>query len=336
MLYQSSKGAVEIDTMPLPYASNALAKLRRSEPKRSAEIDALQAHVDKLAAEASNDDDANPRAVIGGNQPPEPIGFGKIEARLAAEHEVLTESRASVEAHVGDLITEAKNWADGEAIADQAQADAVGRLRGMLLQALTLVDDVATKEKKPHNDAINEIASWQNGFTAKGLKKTPDGSLTRALTAVNNLGAVWLRKLDDDKRAREKLAADAALKAAQEAAAAREEASESSDLAVIDRAEDALANAMTLIGAAKSVAKEKVQAGGGDGVRAMSLRSVWRAEIEDKPDAWARAYGHFKQDPEFRADFHALIQRWADRAVRIEATRVRGVPGFNFIEDKVV
>lgn len=336
MLYQSSKGAVEIDTMPFTYANNALNKLRREAPTRTAEIEALQAHIDKLEAAASNDDE-NPRAVIGGNQPPEAIsGFDKIEARLAEQADSLT-GRAAIETHVGDLLSEAGNWADGVPLVDQGQADAVGRLHRQLQQAVGLVDAEATKEKKPHNDAITEIATWQNAFTAKeGLKTIKPGSLTKAIKATGNLSAGWLRKLDDEKRAREKEAADAALAAAQEAAAAREEAKESTDLAVIDRAVDKLAVAMDLIGAAKNVSKEKVQAGGGDGFRAMSLRTVHKAVIEDAPDAWARAYGFFKQDPEFVAEFKGLIQKWADRACRNEATRVRGVPGFTMTEEKVV
>jgi hypothetical protein len=36
------------------------------------------------------------------------------------------------------------------------------------------------------------------------------------------------------------------------------------------------------------------------------------------------------------AEFHGLIQRWATRDARIEATRVRGIPGFNIREEKVV
>ena len=64
MMYQSSKGPVEIDTMPLSYAKNALNKLRRTEPERTAEIEALDAHVTKLAA-AATEESLNPRAVIG-------------------------------------------------------------------------------------------------------------------------------------------------------------------------------------------------------------------------------------------------------------------------------
>lgn len=320
MLYQSSKGAVEIDAMPLPYAKNALNKLLRGEPDRVAEIGALQAHVDKLVAA---DGDVNPRVVIGSNNPP--------------EDQVTTfEGRSAIEAHVSDLLTEASNWGDGVAIIDQTQADAVGRLHRLLQQASSLVDDAAAKEKLPHNEALGEIAAWQNGFTAKGLKRTPDGSLTKALMATGNLSAAWLRKMDEERTAREKAAADAAREAAQEAIAAHAQAKESTDLAVIDRADDALALAESLIREAKGVAKEKVHSGGGDGLRALGLRSVWSAHIADGEGNWALAYAHFKQDPEFMAEFHALIQKWADRACRIEATRVRGVPGFNFLEDKVI
>lgn len=324
MLYQSSKGAVEIDKMPLTYAANALSKLKRTDPERTAEIDALKAHVDKLMDGA---DDANPRIVIGGNNPPE---------ELVDPPAPKLEGRKAIETHVADMLSEAKNWADGVEIINQGQADAVGRLHRQLQQAAGLVDEAATKEKKPHNDAITEIATWQNGFTAKGLKKTPDGSLTKAIGATGNLSAAWLRKMDDERREREKVTADAANKAAQEAIAARQEARTSTDLEVIDRADDALALAESLIREAKGVANERVMVGGGDGSRALSLRSVWRAEVSAKDGGWGSAYGFFKQDAEFMAEFHALIQKWADRAVRTEATRLRGVPGFNFIEEKVV
>lgn len=46
--YASSKGAVEIATMPRTYAFNALSKLERDEPHRIEEIEALRAHVVRL------------------------------------------------------------------------------------------------------------------------------------------------------------------------------------------------------------------------------------------------------------------------------------------------
>jgi hypothetical protein len=339
MLYKSSKGEREISEMPLPYAKNALGKLLRDEPGRTAEIDALQAHVDTLTAQAEAEGE-NPRAVLGGNNPPEAMTeIDRIEVRGKEIAEVAKgdepNGREAVETHVSDLLTEAANWADGVALIDQAQADAVGRLHRMLQEAAGLVDDAATKEKKPLNEAIAEIAAWQNGYTAKGLKKTPDGKLTKALSATGNLSAGWLRKMDAERIEREKIAAELAHKAAQEAVALREEAKVTTDIAVMDRAEDAIADAKNLLSIAEGFGKDRVRLGGGDGFRAMTLRSTWSAHIDPKLGGWGAAYAHYKTDPDFMAEFHALIQRWADRDCRTEASRLRGVPGFNFIEQKV-
>lgn len=326
MMYQSSKGPVEISSMPLSYAKNAMNKLLRTEPERTVEIEALQTHVAKLEAEATEKNLAgepeNPRAVIGGNNPPEETLAPALEGR------------AAIDDHVADLLTEAKNWADGVAIESQDQADAVGRLHRMLQQAATLVDKAAADEKRPLNDAIAEIAAWQNAYTAKNLKKTPDGSLTKAILATGNLGTAWLVKLDEDRKKREQAAAAEALAAAQEAIAAREEAKASTDLEAMDRADDAIASAEALLRGAKSVAKEKVHAGGGDGFRAMHLRSVWRAESTGEEKCWNKALSHYIAVPEFKVELMALIQKWADRDALNEAARARGVPGFRFVEER--
>lgn len=314
MQYQSSKGAVEISTMPLSYAKNAMNKLMRTEPERTEEIDALKAHVSALEAEAI-ENNLNPRAVVGDNNPPPDEAPPKLDGR------------AAIEAHAADLLTEAKNWADGVAIETQDQANAVGRLHRMLQQAANAVDTAAADEKKPLNDAINEIATWQNAFTAKGLKKTPDGSLTKALQATGNLTSAWLRKQDDERREREKEIADKALAAAQEAITARAEAKESTDLEVIDRAEDALADAEALLREAKGVAKERVHSGGGDGFRAMSLRSYWSAEVTDNK---AAILHYMKTRPEA---FILLVQELASADAQNEATRIT-IPGVRFIEDR--
>lgn len=317
MLYQSSKGAVEISTMPLSYAKNALNKLLRTEPERDAEIEALDKHVRALSADAEAANLAppadNPRAVIGGNNPPPDESAPQIEGRKA------------IDTHVADLLDEVRGCC--LVIETEEQADVVAKLHRDLQKAVKLVDTTAANEKKPHNDAIDEIAAWQNGFTAKGLKKTPDGSLTKALLATNNLSSAWLRKQDEDRRAREQAAADAARAAAQEAIAARAEAIDSSDLDVIERADDALAEAESLIKAAKGVAKEKVQAGGGDGVRALALRSFWSAEITDSRAALLHYIGTH------RDQFDALVQQLADADARNEATR-RAIPGVKFNEER--
>lgn len=321
MMYKSSKGEVEIATMPLRYAANALNKLQRDEPHRAAEIEALEAHVASLDQDG---EPSNPRAVIGDNNPPEEIPVVTLTGRDA------------IDTHVADLMIEAANWGDGVAVLTQEQADAVGRLHRMLQQAVDLVDKQADKEKRPLNDAVNEIATWQNGYTAKKLKTKPDGKLTKAIAVTGNLAAAWLRKLEDERIERERIAADKARESAREAISLHEEAKDTTDLNVIDRAEDALSEAKALLRQAEGVSKEKVRVGGGDGLRAMSLRSVWSARPTGEPGCWGLAYAHYKTNAEFMAEFHALIQRWADRDCRIEATRLLGVPGFNFIEEKVV
>lgn len=334
-MYLSSKGAVPIATMPFPYATNALKKLNRESPERIEEIKALTEHIAKLEAEGPD----NSRAVVGDNQPPADTktGFDRFEDRAKAMEAGAPKisGREAIDAHVSDLLTEAVNWADGVAIENDGQAAEVGKLYRSLQQAADLVKDNAAAEKKPHNDAVTEIQSWNNSYVAKGLKGTPDGALTKAIAATGRLSTAWMTKQEDERKAREKIAADAALAAAKEAMALREEAKETTDIAVMDRAEDALAGAKALLRQADGVAKEKVWVDAGQGVRAVGLRSIWHADLVDGPNSWAQAYSHYKQNPEFMAEFHALIKRWADRDAKIEAHRFAGVPGFNFREEKV-
>lgn len=321
MLYKSSKGEVEIATMPLSYAKNALNKLLRTEPERGEEIEALDKHVRAMEAEAAAKalagDEHTPK--MGDNNPP-----ADDPAPAPAP-----KGRKAIETHVSDLIDQTKTCP--LTIEDENQAGYVARLHRDLQSAVGLVKDNATTEKKPHNDAVAEIQKWQNGFVASGLKGTPDGSLTKALLATSNLSGAWLRKQDEERKARENAAAEAARAAAQEAIAAREEAKTSTDVEVIDRADNALAEAKALIGLADRTAKEKPRAGGGEGYRALGLRSVFTAQVEN----YALAYGHYKLIPEFMDEFHALIQRWADRDARSEAARAKGVAGVAFVEQQV-
>ncbi|AIT81630.1 hypothetical protein [Novosphingobium pentaromativorans] len=320
--YNSSSGPKEIAKMPLSYAKNARNKLQRNEPERADEIEALTAHVDKLEAEATEKALAGEAPVRDGPAPKGDNGGPDLD-----EPAPLLKGRAAIDAHVDDLLSEASNWADGFVIANQDQADAVGRLMRQLQQAAKLVDDAAAEEKKPHNDAIAEIATWQNGYTSKGKKTIADGKLTKAILATGNMSTAWLNKLDDERRQREQEAAAAAAKAAQEAISAREEAKTSTDLAEMEKADDLLAGAEALIKQAKGVSKERVSAGGGEGVRALGLRSTWHAEITDQKAALLH---YLKAQPEA---FQSLIQELAERDARNEATR-RTIPGVKFIETK--
>src|SRR3546814_13753347 len=113
-MYQSSKGPVAIDTMALPYAKNALAKLQRddSQRHRTAEIGWLDQHIRKLEAEAPTEE---PNRGIGGkNTPP--------AARAAMSWE-------AIQATIDDLPTEARNWDAGAA--HHKRVTAASRKRGV-------------------------------------------------------------------------------------------------------------------------------------------------------------------------------------------------------------
>lgn len=316
MIYKSSSGDKEIATMPLSYALNAMRKLERTDPSRTDEISALKAHTDGLIAENKANTEPEAReAVIGDNGGP-------------ALEPVESEGRAAVEAHVDDLLTEASNWADGVALENQDQADAVGKLHRMLQEAVGMVDDRAAEEKKSLQEAVNEIAAWANGFVAKGLKKTPDGKLTKAILATSNLTSGWLQKQEAERKAKADALATEAAKAAQEAIAQRQEAKKSTDIAEMDKADDALETAKALIAQAEGASKEKVRATAGDGYRAITLRSVWSAEITDNK---AAIIHYMKAHPQAFID---LAQGLADKDARNEATR-RDIPGVKFTERKV-
>lgn len=327
MLYKSSKGDLEIATMPLRYASNALAKLKREEPTRAAEIEALEDH---CAALQLGGDDDNPRAVMGDNKPPEetPVtGFDKFEARAKAADDAVIEPKwDAVKIHMDDLLTEARNWADGDGIDTQDKADAVGKLRQLLQDAANLADTARFAEKAPFDKQVAEIQDRYNAYIAPMKNKTP-GSVSKAVTALGNLINGWLNKLDAEKKARE----DAARKIADEAAAkaleAHKAAAISTDLDAIDEATALMDAADNAARELRSVEREKVQVQGA--FRAVGLRSYWRAELIEGQGGVALK--HYAQTHPERVK--AFLQSLADQDV---VNGARAIPGFNIIEDKRV
>ena len=312
--YNSSKGPMPIAEMPLRYAANALNKLRRDEPSRTEEIDALAAHVATLETIVENvaRHDAE-SAPIGHNSPP------------PDEAPSLTGWEA-VKANLDDLLVEAANWADGVAIVNQAQADVVARLKQDLQAGANAADAARVEEKRPLDEQIDAIQSRYNAYIAPLKNKVP-GKVSKAVAALNNALTAWLRKLDDEKRERERIAAAEAAKAAQEALAARAEAKQSTDLVAMDQADDLLAQAETLLKQAKGVHAEKVQAGAGEGYRAQSLRSHWVAElVEGQGVETLRWYLKVKPDR-----VRAFLQSLADEDVRMG---IRSIPGVHIYDDK--
>lgn len=316
LMYNSSKGPVPIDSMVYSHAKAALAKLYRDEPHRTTEIGALEVHVQKLAA---NPPEAAP--VAGHNQPPEEVAPAKG-----------TMSWDAIKAHMDDLLTEAHNWADGEAIDNQAKADEIGKLRQQLQDAASLADEARVVEKKPHDDAAQKVQDRYNVYIAP-LKNKKPGSISSAVAALGSLLTPWLNKLEADKKARE----DAARKIAEDAQAvaieARRSAIGTGDLGAMTEADSLLDAAEEASKLLRNVENEKVQAKGEH--RAIGLRSKWIAKLRDGEGG--KALTHYARTQPDRV--RAFLQVLADEDVKAGTRPVDGespIPGVDIIEERVV
>lgn len=316
--YMGSKGAMEIAAMPRSYAANALAKLEREAPERRGEIAALRAHVaalDEAHAQslATGGADEGP-APAGHNMPPPDDEPAAVDAA----------SFDALKAHADDLLTEARNWADGAAIETDAQASEVARLIRALQKAGGLLDDARVAEKKPLDDQIAEIQDRYNALIA-GLKSknAKPGSITRAITALDAAAKRWLLAKEAEKRDREEAARKEAERLAEEARAAQQ-AADASDLVAMEAAVDALDAAMEAKREADRIAKESVTVKGADGSRAIGLRKTYRPVLTDQK---AAILYYMKERPE---QFLNLVNRLAETDVR---DGKRAIPGFDVIEE---
>ncbi len=313
MFYQSSKGPREIAKMPYPHALNALNRLHREEPERVAEIEALEAHVASLADKEPGEAE-NPRVVIGGNNPPEETPA------------VLPTTWGALKLHLDSLLDQVRGIT-GVEIASQDMADQTAKLLRDLQQAISAADDARTAEKAPHDEVIKEIQDRYNAYIAPIKNKAP-GTASKAEVALKNQIGAWLRKLDDDRRAKEDEARKIAEAAEAAALAAHVAARESDDLDEIDAAEDLIAAADNAARNLKSAenAKSNVKV---DGARAVHLRSVWKAErVEGEGGKSLKHYAGTQA-----ARIIDFIQILADEDVR---AGVRMIPGFIVKEERVV
>lgn len=309
MMYLSSKGAVPVATMPLRYASNALAKLRRESPERKEEIDAIAAHVAKLEA----DGEENPRAVIGGNNPPEETPTAVTPATWA-----------TLKIHMDDLLDLVRG-VTGVEIAEQAQADQIGKMLRDLQDAAKAADQARVAEKAPLDEAAKEIQDRYNEYIAPLKNKTP-GLVSKAEAALKNQIGAWLKKQDDARIERERAAKEAADKAASEALAAHQAAKTSDDLDQIDAAEELMAAAEAASIELRQIEKSKAQVKGD--FRAIGLRSIWKpVRIEGEG---GKALSHYARTQPQRVI--AFIEMLAAEDVK---AGIRSIPGFNIIEEKV-
>ena len=240
-------------------------------------------------------EDENPRAVMGGNQPP------------ADPFELLVKE-------LDDLFEEASNFCDGDPIASAEMADAITELHDKIHDCGKRAEELRKAEKKPLDDAIKEIQAKFHPLI--GDTKAGKGKVILGKAACNDLLTPWRNKVAAEKAA-------AAAKVAAEAAEAKRLADEAmqatrGNLAARVAAEEQLAHAAAL---EKTAKRETKAATTGTG-----LVTVWRAEIVDEEAAldWCFARAKF--------EFMALVQKNADEAVR---SGVRVIPGVRVYDEKV-
>lgn len=217
----------------------------------------------------------------------------------------------TVQQKIDDLYSEAKNWADGEAINSQEMHDALEALYNGLHEAGKEAEELRKAEKKPHDDAAAEVQKKWNPYV-----QAKRGKVDMGKAALGDLLAVWRRKEQEKKAAEAAAAAEQAARLEAEAQAAMR--ASAGNLQERERAEEVLAESKQ---AAKYARRSEKAATTGTG-----LRSVWLVSINDEGAALDWAY---EQNAE---EFRALAVSLAEARVR---SGVRSLPGFAIVEDKV-
>jgi hypothetical protein len=214
---------------------------------------------------------------------------------------------------IDDLLLEARNYLDGEPIANEEQAEAVSSLLNRLRRVAKDADEARKVEKKPHDDAAKAVQTKWTPIISKAELATS--------TAKQAL-APWLRQLEEQQRREAEVARQEADRIAQIAAEAHAKAS--GNLEAAEDAERLLKAAQGLQKEAARAEKQKAHAKGGE--RAVGLRSVWTPTITDS----CAALKHYRErNPE---GLKAWLVEQAEKDVRAGA---RSIPGFQVTEARV-
>lgn len=189
-------------------------------------------------------DDANPRAIMGANNPPpDPTQIGE-EATFDA-----------LSVHAQDLYLETGNFMDGAEIQNEGEAEAVE----LLVDAWkTFIEDctvIRDKLKAPHTSRVNAIQ--EQFYPLIGDTQKVTGIAIRAKKVLLQTKTKWANKLEAERAIEAKRLRDKAIEKARIASEAARDAS--GDLAATEAAEDLFRDAQTTMRAATQAEKPAVK-----------------------------------------------------------------------------
>jgi hypothetical protein len=214
---------------------------------------------------------------------------------------------------VDDLLLEARNYLDGDPIANEQQAEAVSSLLNRLRRVSKDADAARATEKKPHDDAAKAVqAKW------KPLIDKADLAATTAKQAL----APWLQQVEEKQRAEAEAARIEADRLAQVAREAREGASGN-----LEAAEDAERLLKVAAGAEKFAAQaDRARPLATGGERAIGLVDKFTPELTDS----CAALKHYR---EHQPD---ALKAWLlDQAEKDVRAGSRTIPGFTIHHERV-
>jgi hypothetical protein len=212
-----------------------------------------------------------------------------------------------------DLLLEARNYLDGEPIANEEQAEAVSSLLNRLRRVGNDADDARKAEKKPHDDAAKAVqAKW---------KPILDKADLAASTAKQAL-ALWLQKVEEKQRHEAELARQEAERLARIAAETHAQAAGNFEAA--EDAERLIKAAAQAERFAAKAEKAKPLATGGE--RAIGLIDRYTPELTDP----VAALHHY------RATQPNELKAWLlDQARKDVRAGSRSIPGFTVIHERI-
>jgi hypothetical protein len=213
---------------------------------------------------------------------------------------------------IEDLLLEARNYLDGEAIANEQQAEAVSSLINRLRRVSKDADAARVEEKRPHDEAGKAVqAKW------KPIIDKADLATTTAKQAL----APWLRQVEDKQRADAEVARREADRMA--AIAVQAHAASAGNLEAAEDAERLLKAAKGAERFAKQAEGQKAHARGGE--RAIGLVTRYWPVLTDSVEALKHYRTH---QPE-------LLKAWLlEQAEKDVHAGSRSIPGFTIESER--